>query len=491
MTIKNLNNLIAIALFFAVAAFLLLLSPRVNPQYSLDAAYYHVMTDQLEKGKGFTEPVIWHHLKQYTEIERPMDYWMPLGILLFRLARYVAGEGREIWINIVLWSLLAVLVFQEVFKHTSCRSTALTASLTMIFCGRFLFYILTTDNFVFYALLGFCYFKLLESTVEESLMLPVVAGLIALMRIEGLIFAALAGFFYFLRNRRPVGLLIFILLFLITVFPWIYRNIATFGVLWNSNSKALFLTKYDDFFTGEFAGSLSGFLEQGFHAIFRQRLNGLANSFLNLVVLPGQFVFFPLWLAGLVIGWNRTGKVFTLVLSAFVMLCGILFTHQSARGTALHISAFFAAHFSILLGLGLHQVKLNYLTGRKGYALMVLVMLWSAIFSGFSMKALIEHYERDLAPYEALFKQYQPQGEDRVVSVSPIFVKNISGAGGVISIATDSARLIAAADLYRCSHILVDTRIGQKPIESQPEWVQIASVSELILYKRKRDLSAR
>jgi len=491
MSMKKLNILIAAALFFAAAAFLAVLKSHVDPQYSLDAAYYHVMTDQLENGKGFAEPVVWHHLKKYTEIERPMDYWMPLGIILFRFARTVFGYGNEIWINILLWSLLAALVFLETFRLTSCRLSALTAAISLILCGRFVFYILTTDNFVFYAFLGFLYFNLLKPEAETSLLLPFVAGLTSLMRIEGLIFAAFAGFIGFAGKRSLARVVVFAAIFFITISPWIYRNIVTFGVVWNSNSSALFLTKYDDFFTGDFNGTLAGFLEQGLSEILRQRFYGLGNSILNLIAVPGQFVFFPFWLVGIALCWKSAGRPFAWVLTAFVLLCGLLFTHQSARGTALHISAFFVAHFSIFLGVGFYQIRIKYLPVRKSYLLLLFVIVWSAAFTWLSLNTLIRQYDYDLAPYKAIFKSYLPQNTGRFVSVSPVFVKNLSGAGGVISIATDTERILSTADFFNCDHILLDTRTGQKPIIEMHEWVQIASMSQLILYQRNLALSAQ
>lgn len=485
MNVRKVNILIASALFFLTMGFFYCISFFVDPQASLDASYYYIMTDQIASGKGFTEPIIWYHLNRYfVDIVRPMDYWMPLGIVLFYLARIFSEAGSEIWINIILWSALVGLVFLETFRITQNRLSSFAASLTMILCGRFVFYLLTTDNFVFYAFLGFYYFNFLAADSNDRLKLPFICGLTALMRIEGIIFASVAGFIRFVRSRSFFELSIFMIILFLTVSPWVLRNHLTLGSLWNSNTAALLIRNYDDFFSEKFPGSFSYFLEQGSSEIIRQRINGLFNSILNLIVVPGQFIFFPLWFIGIGLQWKKSGKPFLLVLLLFILLCGLLFTHQSARGTALHISAFFIPYFSIYFGIGFNALKKRFNIIGKGWLLLFLMTIWSVAFSMFSTNKLIEQYDRDKKPYLKLFNQYVMNAEDLVVSVSPVFVKNISGAGGVISISLEDREIQGMADAYACNYILLDKRIGQQPFQSVDNWKIVASQPELLLYKR-------
>jgi len=471
-------------MFFLTTGFFCLLSPFVDPQASLDASYYHIMTDQIAAGKGFSEPIIWHHLNEYADLEHPMDYWMPLGIVIYYLARIFSFNGSEIWINIFLWGILVAAVFLESLKNTESRMAAFAASVSLILCGRFVFYILTTDNFAFYALFGFYYFKFLTHEASGRFCLPLICGLTALMRIEGIVFAAVACFIRFVKSRSFFELLFFIVVFSLTVSPWVLRNYLTIGVLWNSNTKALLIRNYDDFFSEKFPGNFAYFIEQGCVEIIRQRIIGLFNSLLNFIAVPGQFIFFPLWFIGLGLYWKNSGKIFSFVLASFILLCGLLFTHQSARGTALHISIFFIPHFSLYLGAGFQALKKRFLSVRQGWMLLFFLVTWAIVFSLLSTRELIEQYGRDKMPYIKLFASYSPVKNETIASVSPVFVKSISGAQGVITISIVPSEIKKMADKYACSYVLIDKRIGQKPFLTSDCWQLVASQPELLLYKR-------
>ncbi len=226
----------AIALFLLATIILAGFSHFIDPQATLDAGYYHIMATRLATGHGFTEPVIWQNLNKYDTIERPMDYWLPLGILIYHLARIVSAEAGEIWCNILIWSVLALFVYLETMRHTRSHFYATCAYLFHLFHGRNLFYLLTTDNFAFSALLG--YFFLRSAAMNEAKQAGLNAGLFMLLRIEGGAYAVFA-WLQLLTNRKGRQSFVFAGITALLVTPWIIRNLVVFGRPWTSNPSAL------------------------------------------------------------------------------------------------------------------------------------------------------------------------------------------------------------------------------------------------------------
>lgn len=479
---------IAFGLFLMSAVFLAIVATHVEPQATMDAAYYHLMADRLAEGKGFNEPIVWHHLNNYQNVEHPMDYWMPLGIIFYYLSLLIAGPGAQIGLNILLWAILTVAVYFEVHKKTANPFASFVAALCFLFCGRILFYLLTSDNIAFYAVQGFIFFKLLANPGCRWHLTALCAGSIALMRIEGLIFAAVAALIELFKSRKPAVLIGYTLVFLLVLSPWLLRNYQALNTLWPSNTKALFLHSYDDFFSEKFPGTFAYFAELGPQKILIQKVYGLANSFLNLIALPGLFVFYPLWLLGIIFLWQREGKIFTLFLLLFWLLCGLLFTHQSAMGTAMHISAFFLPHFAVMMGAGLHLLGENKIIKEKKLkAIAACLVIWALIFSLGSIKKLSAEYSGVNGPYIKLLKNFKIPSDSCVVSVYPVFINLFAGCKSVMCGATNADDILAMTEKFNCDYIILDRRIGQEKLPATGVWQSIIVDDPLILYRKTTD----
>lgn len=486
MSFRKKEFVLLIGLFFLSIGFLYLTSFRVDPHASMDAAYYHVMVDQLEQGKGFQEPVVWQHLNEYENLDHPMDYWMPFGILAYYGTRFLVGENAEVWLNIFLWSLLITLVFSDIKRITNRPIFALVGSLTLLFSGRNLFYILTTDNIALYGFFGYLFIRCLCHKSINLVVCGILAGLIALTRIEGIIFAFLGMLWILYRKKSVKPAFTYLVIILIVLSPWFVRNYQTSGKIWTSNTKALFLRQYAELFSEDFPGTLNYFLQLGFAEIIKQKTHGLWDSLLNFIAVPGLFLFYPLWIFGLIKLWHKEGKLFFCLVGIFWLLCGLLFTHQSIRGTSLHISAFFFPHFSILNGVGLW-----FLIEKKKYNKAIcifmgaVVILWSLACSLISVSSLTERYNDDNQPYEKLFARKKFPENSKIVSAYPVYVYYLAGARGVVTSVLTASGPAALADKFDCGYILMDGRTEAKVLPQSPQWQQVATESYLSLFERK------
>lgn len=482
---KSVFFLTAVGLFLLAIGFLLLVSHYVEPQATMDAAYYHIMAGQLENGKGFTEPVIWQFLNDYKEIERPMDYWMPLGIVFYFLARTIMGVSGEVWLNILIWALLSSLVFIEVKNTTKSTLHGFFAYCTMLFSGRIMFHLLTTDNIAFYALFGFLFFKLAGKKYSHWFLAAIVGGMSALMRIEGLIIAFFGGMFELLKTRSVKTLAGYLLVLIVVLAPWMVRNYTVLGHPWPSNSKGLYLTAYEDLFREGVPGTLESYLSLGYEKIYEQKVKGLRLALINLIAFPGMFVFYPLWLFGLINIWPREGKFFALLLSAFVLFCGLAFPLQAEKGTAMHISAYFFPWFAVLNGVGLSRLANHYRLQKRYSVLIVMVLVsWSAVVTHYSAARLIETYVKANAPYTAILSGLPGLKGSSVVSDYPVRVYLQSQAGGVVYSPSSASTREMLATKMGCNYILIDKRADKKIWLGDPDWKQIASNSELLLFGR-------
>jgi hypothetical protein len=480
----KLNYLI---IFVLAATVLLFASSFVDPQSSMDAAYYHLMVDQLEKGRGFEEPFIWQHLNDYSELVHPMDYWMPSGIVLYFVARKIAGIQGEIWLNIFLWSLLAIFIFKEVWQRTSSEFYAALASFIWVFSGRSMFYLLTTDNIAIYAFLGFSFIKVLTKDRKNPFLLGIIAGLIVLTRIEGLIIAAI-GFLWIINLKNPKVCLYYLATVLLVVSPWLVRNFMVLGIPWTSNSSALLINKYQDIFDQNFKPEFKELFSNGYWEFVRFRLWALFDSLVNLVAVPVQFLLLPVFLVGIVISWKKEGRFFSLLLLIFLFLCGFIFTHQAIKGTSMHISAFFQPYITILGIIGL-QTIVNKKKFRRGFVIFMalVIMGWSVFFTSHSIKQLNERYDKDNRPYRELFEKITLPESSNLISVYPVYVYLLTGLKGSVASFNNADSTMKIAERYNCSYIIIDKRSNLSKLSAyEPLWQQIVSHNSLILLKKNQ-----
>lgn len=486
---SKVNNLILCGLFLISSGFLAIVSLNVPPQASQDAAYYHIMADQLEKGAGFTEPFIWHFLNDYSDLEHPMDYWMPLGIVFYYLSRFFAGISGEVWLNIFIWAVLCVMVFKDTLKITGEKHIALMAFAVMLFSGRFLFYVLTTDNIAFYALFGYVFFKLLRQEHPRPSFIAIISGMSALMRIEGILIALAGGVFSYYKTRKGKVLLEYLLVFALVLSPWIIRNLIVLNHPWPSNSKALYLLEYNEMFRRDIDLASGHYWSSGVSVLLKQKVRGLQISVLNFFAAPGMLLLYPFWIAGLKLTWKSDGRYFLILLGFFVIFCGLIIPVQAEKGSAFHISAFFYSYYCFLAGLGMGVFRDYYRMSRKfSYAVVIPICFWAILVSCFSFEMLSNEYLQENKPYEQLLSGLAMEGR-KTVSAAPIKLFLETSSQGVVASSVDAQEPLKLADDFGCDTILIDNRaVDFQPLPESPFWREVASNDQLKIYFRKAGL---
>ncbi len=485
-----------VVLFFLCLAFHFISSYFVNPQASLDAAYYHILAQRLNNGLGFTEPFIWQHLKPYTEITRPLDYWQPLGIILYAVCQKVFSQWGEILGNHIIWAALSVLVFRLAFRITEKSVVALLAYVIFGCGGKYGFYISTTDNVAFYALFGFFLLRSLMPLVqvEENDMKAIrsgaecgfLSGLMALTRVEGFFFLMLS-FVTFLFRKRFRGAMLLLVVFFVTIAPWVVRNQVTFGIPWNSSPKALFLRDYDDMFEPSFDLSWNSYSRDGLSWILQHKTASLRKNIFEFFLLPNFLFLFIFWIMGLVILWKRGIWLFLFMVIFFWFLNGALFTTQSLKGTALHIFAAFLPHSTVVCAAGIDGFVFGIMSKfpeKVKYGFLLTIALWAIGFTFCAIKISNENYARELAPYEKILLKTKISPSEKIASNFPIHVYLFSGCPGVLIPPSGAFEADKLAKKYGCRYVLLDARGHNYSISSVtfPSWNLVASLPPLVLW---------
>jgi len=474
-----------VAIFLSTLIILGSFSLFVQPQSTIDASYYQMMVDQLASGKGFTEPVVWHYLNQYDDLEHPMDYWLPLGIIFYKITRYFAGEDREVWINFIIWSILATLIFVEVLKVTGKVNWALLAVFAHIFHGRNFFYLFTTDNFAFSAILGFMFFRSLNKARYNYLYSGLVSGLLCLLRIEGILIAAFGLFCLIIKKSNLNSLLIYVVIVMCITSPWIFRNLHTLNKPWTSNTKALFLNSYQDFFNDGFEGNCETYFAQPLETILRQKYQGFLAGLSNLVIVPAQFLLFPLLFVGIAKLWGSNGCIFCALLSMLWAACTLLFPVQAQFGTAMHISSFFYPDIAIFIGIGSATIAERFnLTQTTASITTFFIAIWFLFTSLAFCRHFVELYNKSQQPYKEALSGNALSPTDRVVSSNPILTNILQGCKGALASGLTTSSPEKISQKYDCNVIITDTRDLHKEKLDSKFWLPINSHPIIRIYKR-------
>ncbi|MCX7840923.1 MAG: hypothetical protein N2559_15925, partial [Anaerolineae bacterium] len=143
-------TLFLITLIFRIATAL----PLTNAGY-MDASYAMHIAENLARGRGFIEEVLWNYLDNPTGLPHPSNlYWMPLPSILIAPFYILFGVSyRAAQIPFVILSALVPLVTFYVSRKIFQRDDyAWTAALFTAFSGFYTIYWVSPDNFTPFAL---------------------------------------------------------------------------------------------------------------------------------------------------------------------------------------------------------------------------------------------------------------------------------------------------------------------------------------------------
>jgi hypothetical protein len=360
-----------VAVFGTVAALL------PAPGY-MDAEYYFATAGQIAQGRGLYEPFIWNFLSAPSSL--PVEshtYWQPLASLV--AAASMAALGATFRAAQVAMVLLAAAIpplsARLAVGLGVDRRTAWLAGGLALLPGFFTPFLLTTDTFAVYAVIGGAVlWQVGEVTARPAagrwLAVGVLIGLGALARADGLLLWIPSLFALgSARARRLRSFTLVLAGFSAVMIPWWLRNLsATGAVISPGAARTLWLLDYDELFSFP-AGQLtfSRWWAAGAGTLLLQRLDAAWGNLQSIIAVNGYVLLLP-WMA--VGGWAhrrlvqvRAGLAYGAALFLFM---SFIFPFAGVRGGFFHSSAALMPLLWALAASGLAFAG-SWVAGRVGW----------------------------------------------------------------------------------------------------------------------------
>ncbi len=396
------------AALFTIGVIILLGMATLEPVPGyMDADYYYANGLRIATTGHWNEPFLWNYLDEPEGLPHPaFTYWMPMagiisamGIIMTGLNNFWGAKLGFVFIA----SCLAPLTAHLAFSITPKRWAALLAGALALFSGFYCAYLPTTETFGIYMILGIVFFLLVMKLQKDAnkveikfnsgqknnqdykigsltsplwiyLLVGLIVGLMYLTRADGVIWLVMALAAITLqglerykngnrrgRNNGPRYLFWFPLIlafgaFLITISPWILRNLFYFGSIFAPGAgRAIWLTAYNELYA--FPASQLTFerwLDSGIVEILRIRGWAFGLNTLTAIAVQGSIFLAPLILVGMWAkreDWRVSVGASGWLVSYLAMT--LIFPFQGARGGFFHAGAGFQPLFWALVPAGL------------------------------------------------------------------------------------------------------------------------------------------
>lgn len=500
-----------------------------TPGY-MDADYYFATGQQLARNYGFSEPFLWNYLNDPNGLPQPSHaYWMPLasliaaaGLALAPEAGFRAGQAPFVLLAACLPPLCAWLANElaQGQAETRRRFNARLAGLLALFPGFYLPFLVTSDTFGLYMLLGAVSLAAMGSLgVDKDQNLShglrrrsalaagisgAAAGMMHLARADGVLWLgmsllACAGLTLHSPDGRLRVRIYWQLLpvclggYLLVMGAWFWRNELTFGsLLPPGNTKTLWLLHYDELYA--YPATLltpARWWEAGIVELLRVRIWALGQNLQTALAVQGSIFLAPLILIG---GWqlrrDRRVRFGALAWLATIAVMTLVFPLAGARGGFFHSGAAVQLLFWALVPVGLnrfiawgnrsrgwdvHQASLVFSAGILGLAAIFTGFLFIGRFDPFSTIQTQAGWDAGARHYvrleKALNEHGAVQGEIVMVNNPPgYFLHAGRPAIGVPNGDIDTLR--AAAVRYHARYLLLEKdrfAAGLDGLYAQPE----------------------
>jgi hypothetical protein len=486
----------------------------------MDAAYYYAGGIRLAGGHGFTENIAWNYLNNPQSLPQPSHaYWYPLASLM--AAAGMALTGRIDFISARILFVLMAAAFPPViaalaYRLRPKRLTALVAGFLAIFSGFYLPFIVTTDNYGLYLLLGGIFFLLLDRvTLPKAALLGLVAGLLNLARGDGLLWLPLTLLIVTwmayrhssaasLRTRflfAAANGLLALLGYLLVMGPWMARNLTIFGTLLPPGTNyVLWMTNYAQTFSftpQQF--TFQSLLATGWREMIQVRASALWENFTTAFTAQGMIILSPFILLG---GWKER-RQFRMQMAALgwtllILAESILFPFASVRGGFFHAGTAFQPVWFALAPLGVESLingiaKKNQRLVRLGPAIQWALVVVAALFSGMLVKVRVVDSGWNEGEYiyqraDRLLVQEDAAASDVVVTRNPPAYFIMTGRSAIVIPDGDVESLLAAARKFDARYLVLEkTDTGplldlyQNP-EKYPEFELLGAVDEAHIF---------
>jgi hypothetical protein len=450
----------------------------------MDADYYLMGGLQLARGEGFREWVLWNYLDDPQGLPHPSHtYWMPMASLLAAAGVWLTGGeggfagGRMGFL--ALTALLPPLTAALGYSLTRRRDSAALSGSLAAFSGFYLPFLLTTDTFGLYMLLGAVFLYLAHSERLAPLRLfslGLIAGLIHLTRPDGLLWLFLALVVWVTKNRPRFHLLFLPLIgYFLVVSPWLYRNLQAYGALFPPGGlRALWFTEYNELFV--YPPSLltpAHLAQSGVGEILRARLWAFGQNLQTALAVQGSVFLAPLILWGL---WRSRGRgVVQLGLLGWLLTLGamtLLFPFAGARGGFFHSGAALQPLFWAVAPVGLEgfvewgsrkrdwrrsQARAAFSVGLLTLALLLTGWIfWQRVIGSSQETPQWGESQRTYQRVEAVLRRLGVPSEAVVLVNNPPGYYLAAGRPAIVIPAGDVRTLREVAGRYRARYLILE-----------------------------------
>jgi hypothetical protein len=374
----------------------ILAAQGVNSPGYMDADYYYSMGLQWSRGLGGQEPFLWNYLAEPDSIPTAShSYWSPLSSIIAALPLRMFEESfRTAQIPFILFTSLLPLVTLRVAMALGLNwREALISALLSLAPGYFLPFLVTTDAFSLYAILGGLLFLALLQPFSRGrsikwLLAGVICGLGHLTRADGFLLLSIP-FIYglFKAENKPKSIFLLLVGYLLPMLPWFVRNWNLFGSpLTAGGSRTLWLLAYDELFSYPAEKlTFSRWLGSGLGQILLSRWSALVVILQRFIAENGLIFLSPFMVIG-VLQTRRHAIVRAaigyLTLLAFVMI--VIFPFAGARGGWFHSSIAMMPFLWSMAVVGL-QASISWVGRRRGWDLKRARPLFTATAIGLAL----------------------------------------------------------------------------------------------------------
>ncbi len=330
-----------------------------GPTYT-DAYYYYNAGRRLAEGQGLTDPyVALTYLNAPESLPAPSHtYWMPLVSLLVALAGG-SFRGAQIifaacWVGMVLLAFWLGATLGGRARH------AWAAGLLTVFCGYYAPFLVTTDAFALFGLLGaLCLLATGLGRLRGDWRLYALAGALAalghLTRADGvlLLFVILAVAVTpdrmltlqpgraAPRRRTLIYMGAGLLAYLLVMLPWFIRNLAAVGSpLPIGGTATIWLRGYNELVSYPPSMSAAHFWSWGAGNILQSRWEAFTSNLGTFIAVEGLVVLAPLLLLAVAGRWRQPMLLPVWLYAALLHLAmTLVFAYPGYRGGLFHSAA--------------------------------------------------------------------------------------------------------------------------------------------------------
>jgi hypothetical protein len=333
----------------------------------MDAEYYYATARELTAGRGFTQPFVWNYLNDPAGAPQPSHlYWMPFTSMVAAGPMAVSRlDFRAAQIPFMLLTAsMPLLAALFALRLKASPQQAWLAGWLAAFAGFYLPFMVTTDTFSLYAVIGsVALLTMADASHRPSiwrwLAVGALVGLAHLTRADGVLLI-LPGLLavWWSGAKRLRSVLLLGLGYLAVMTPWLARNLIVAGSLMpKGTSRAMWLLSYDELFS--YPATLltpARWWQAGLLTILRVRTEALLTNLGNLFAVNGMIFLGPLMIVGVLrLRRQALAKLGMLYLVLLLLIMTVAFPYAGTRGGLFHSSAALMPLLWALAAVGLES----------------------------------------------------------------------------------------------------------------------------------------